>query len=783
MRALEEATRVVREALELQATCHHKLSQCGYGDGREDDGFSGQEQELSPSLASAQTHDELLLSLLQHLRQSSDCIRRCMKAFEEERESAAGLEQLLESANQEMALMLEALRESDEQTAMQRRTASSKFVLNAFREIVKKNRDKGALEQLHEEVEESIKTFLKERAMLSRSIQKDCKRSRDAATGLFHKVSELHARRSRLSRRRFCVFPVSMLSRTNQERHRRSLNSSPDEEEHESEAVFFAEIRKILEMNEKLASSNASLMEAMEELERIEVIRLKSERDRLLSRVQRMTRSCCSLEEKCDKLEEEKERLRAQLEATRLRAESQSESFASALKESEKALKEAVSSVWNGQERRTESPAKEKQIIQLLQERSQLRATVAALNASLEIYQREVVQQRSVDPSAEQKEEEEEAARAREAVYSRETPSSSSTLPASDNQQVGSERPKGLMSLLNRRRERKDADSTPGPLPLSSASSVSFLAPRSSHGRPGNEFDHLQEQIDVMHKSIWSLLGSQGSTTAEKDVGVQEERRENNQEEDEEDEDEDEDEDDAEREEEEEVEVRTSFQLSPMGNKHASLQRLSLESPLQGPLDLEDFTESVGRERRGEEASLAVSEDGLFDLVITVLQADLPQLERALRNRKTGGAADGVSEAVHVIAEAGKRRQAHSLSASSLLVDDPQPFLGHPNGQSLSSKPSFLFRSCSANCFLRVSLWTGGQGDPMRSLGWTKVSVKEILPKVLHADMDCSVKHSDWFPLSVDPAASRVSGDGGSDAMKAVKLLLSVTYRGSTTDL
>ncbi|EKX55513.1 hypothetical protein GUITHDRAFT_160481 [Guillardia theta CCMP2712] len=759
MRALEEATRVVREALELQAsslaselsalaadclmqaTCHHKLSQCGYGDGREDDGFSGQEQELSPSLASAQTHDELLLSLLQHLRQSSDCIRRCMKAFEEERESAAGLEQLLESANQEMALMLEALRESDEQTAMQRRTASSKFVLNAFREI----RDKGALEQLHEE------------------IQKDCKRSRDAATGLFHKVEQ--AKILRLpGRARIVCCGLDLL----QERHRRSLNSSPDEEEHESEAVFFAEIRKILEMNEKLASSNASLMEAMEELERIEVIRLKS---------------CCSLEEKCDKLEEEKERLRAQLEATRLRAESQSESFASALKESEKALKEAVSSVWNGQERRTESPAKEKQIIQLLQERSQLRATVAALNASLEIYQREVVQQRSVDPSAEQKEEEEEAARAREAVYSRETPSSSSTLPASDNQQVGSERPKGLMSLLNRRRERKDADSTPGPLPLSSASSVSFLAPRSSHGRPGNEFDHLQEQIDVMHKSIWSLLGSQGSTTAEKDVGVQEERRENNQEEDEEDEDEDEDEDDAEREEEEEVEVRTSFQLSPMGNKHASLQRLSLESPLQGPLDLEDFTESVGRERRGEEASLAVSEDGLFDLVITVLQADLPQLERALRNRKTGGAADGVSEAVHVIAEAGKRRQAHSLSASSLLVDDPQPFLGHPNGQSLSSKPSFLFRSCSANCFLRVSLWTGGQGDPMRSLGWTKVSVKEILPKVLHADMDCSVKHSDWFPLSVDPAASRVSGDGGSDAMKAVKLLLSVTYRGSTTDL
>ena len=61
--------------------------------------------------------------------------------------------------------------------------------------------------------------------------------------------------------------------------------------------------------------------------------------------------------------------------------------------------------------------------------------------------------------------------------------------------------------------------------------------------------------------------------------------------------------------------------------------------------------------------------------------------------------------------------------------------------------------------------------------------VNEILPKVLHADMDCSVKHSDWFPLLVDPAASRVSGDGGSDGMKAVKLLLSVTYRGSTTDL
>ena len=35
--------------------------------------------------------------------------------------------------------MLESLRGSDEQTAMQRRTASSKFVLNAFREIVKKN--------------------------------------------------------------------------------------------------------------------------------------------------------------------------------------------------------------------------------------------------------------------------------------------------------------------------------------------------------------------------------------------------------------------------------------------------------------------------------------------------------------------------------------------------------------------------------------------------------------------------------------------------------------------
>ena len=98
MRALEEATRVVREALELQAssfaselsalaadclmqaTCHHKLSQCGYGDGREDDGFSGQEQELSPSLASAQTHDEVIpaCSYVGELLFSLSCSCSCL---------------------------------------------------------------------------------------------------------------------------------------------------------------------------------------------------------------------------------------------------------------------------------------------------------------------------------------------------------------------------------------------------------------------------------------------------------------------------------------------------------------------------------------------------------------------------------------------------------------------------------------------------------------------------------------------------------------------------------